>query len=70
MHRISSQPVTSIFITFDLCVSRKPASSSAGGAKTGGGAGAAGMWRFYTEDSPGIKVYVHSANLAETRLRK
>ena len=33
-----------------------------GGTKTasrsvaGGGAGNAGMWRFYTEDSPGLKV--------------
>ncbi len=30
--------------------------ASAGAPKKAGGAGAAGMWRFYTEDSPGIKV--------------
>jgi len=38
---------------------RKTASTTTGGAARGGkpaGAGAAGMWRFYTEDSPGIKV--------------
>jgi len=34
---------------------RKAAPASAGRSKPGG-AGAAGMWRFYTEDSPGIKV--------------
>ena len=36
-------------------VVRKTA-ASAGAPKKAGGAGAAGMWRFYTEDSPGIKV--------------
>ncbi|KAH3708331.1 protein transport protein Sec61 subunit beta-like [Dreissena polymorpha] len=30
--------------------------SSAGRSKPGSGGGSAGMWRFYTEDSPGIKV--------------
>jgi len=36
---------------------RKPAASSGGGAKKStGGANSPGMWRFYTEDSPGIKV--------------
>jgi len=36
---------------------RKTASSTGGAARSKpGGAGAAGMWRFYTEDSPGIKV--------------
>lgn len=38
---------------------RKPASgSSSGGSKKAvtGNAASAGMWRFYTEDSPGIKV--------------
>ncbi|XP_060601962.1 protein transport protein Sec61 subunit beta-like [Ruditapes philippinarum] len=34
---------------------KTPSSSSAGRAKPAGG-GSAGMWRFYTEDSPGIKV--------------
>ena len=42
----------------DCCVCfRKGAAGTGGGApKKAGGAGAAGMWRFYTEDSPGIKV--------------
>lgn len=37
---------------------RKTATGSGGGTKkvTTGGAASAGMWRFYTEDSPGIKV--------------
>ncbi|XP_074649361.1 protein transport protein Sec61 subunit beta-like isoform X3 [Tubulanus polymorphus] len=38
---------------------RKTASSSSGATRRpagGGGGGGAGMWRFYTEDSPGIKV--------------
>jgi len=37
---------------------RKPASgaSSGGTAKRTTGAGSGGMWRFYTDDSPGIKV--------------
>ncbi|KAI8761208.1 protein transport protein Sec61 subunit beta [Biomphalaria glabrata] len=34
---------------------RKPAASSSGGARKAAGS-SAGMWRFYTEDSPGIKV--------------
>ncbi|KAH9523273.1 Protein transport protein Sec61 subunit beta [Bulinus truncatus] len=34
---------------------RKPAASSTGGARKAAGS-SAGMWRFYTEDSPGIKV--------------
>ncbi|XP_059145764.1 protein transport protein Sec61 subunit beta-like [Physella acuta] len=33
---------------------KAPASSSGGTRKAAGGS--AGMWRFYTEDSPGIKV--------------
>ena len=33
---------------------KTPSASSAGRAKPTGGS--AGMWRFYTEDSPGIKV--------------
>ena len=37
---------------------RKTTSGGGGGAKKAAGASAAGMWRFYTEDSPGIKVYV------------
>jgi len=36
---------------------RKPAASSGTASKkSAGGASSAGMWRFYTEDSPGIKV--------------
>lgn len=35
---------------------RKTASSSGAARGKPAGAGAAGMWRFYTEDSPGIKV--------------
>jgi hypothetical protein len=38
--------------------------SSAGNrqkAVAGGGSSSAGMWRFYTEDSPGIKVYVYNS---------
>jgi len=35
---------------------RKTPSSGAGRAKPTAGGGSAGMWRFYTEDSPGIKV--------------
>ncbi|KAK2190505.1 hypothetical protein NP493_78g07010 [Ridgeia piscesae] len=35
---------------------RKTTSGGGGGAKKAAGASAAGMWRFYTEDSPGIKV--------------
>lgn len=36
---------------------RKPATtSSTASKKSAGGASSAGMWRFYTEDSPGIKV--------------
>jgi len=36
---------------------RKTTASGGGAARPkAGGAGAAGMWRFYTEDSPGIKV--------------
>ena len=41
---------------------RKTTSSSTAssnrGRVAGGGSGAGGMWRFYTDDSPGIKVYV------------
>lgn len=37
-------------------VSARPARSGAGAAPTSG----AGMWRFYSEDSPGVKVYVVS----------
>ena len=41
-----------------LCWYRKSASSTPVAKKApGGGSSAAGMWRFYTEDSPGIKVY-------------
>jgi len=35
---------------------RKAVASSGAGRAKPAGAGAAGMWRFYTEDSPGIKV--------------
>jgi len=36
---------------------RKPAATtSTASKKSTGGASSAGMWRFYTEDSPGIKV--------------
>ncbi|XP_013877311.1 protein transport protein Sec61 subunit beta [Austrofundulus limnaeus] len=36
---------------------RKAASSSTrSGGRTTGSAGTGGMWRFYTEDSPGLKV--------------
>jgi len=35
---------------------RKTASSSSTVSRKPGGGGGAGMWRFYTEDSPGIKV--------------
>lgn len=30
--------------------------AKSGASMPGGGAGNAGMWRFYTEDSPGLKV--------------
>lgn len=37
--------------------SSSAASSSASAARARGtGAGSGGMWRFYTDDSPGIKV--------------
>ncbi|XP_037085986.1 protein transport protein Sec61 subunit beta-like [Pollicipes pollicipes] len=35
---------------------RKPAAGGGGTAKRTTGAGSGGMWRFYTDDSPGIKV--------------
>ena len=35
---------------------RKTASTTTAKKAPGGGSSAAGMWRFYTEDSPGIKV--------------
>ncbi|KAF0290603.1 Protein transport protein Sec61 subunit beta [Amphibalanus amphitrite] len=35
---------------------RKPASGGSVTAKRNTGAGSGGMWRFYTDDSPGIKV--------------
>lgn len=35
---------------------KAPASGGARKATAGGGTGNAGMWRFYSEDSPGIKV--------------
>jgi len=36
---------------------RKPASGTTSKkAMPGGGSGGAGMWKFYSEDSPGIKV--------------
>lgn len=45
-----------IFLKFDISWHRKtPSSGGAKKAVAGGGSGA-GMWRFYTEDSPGIKV--------------
>eukprot|EP00914_Ancora_sagittata_P012827 GHVO01024745.1.p1 GENE.GHVO01024745.1~~GHVO01024745.1.p1 ORF type:complete len:103 (+),score=11.49 GHVO01024745.1:30-311(+) len=37
-------------------VRQRKAPASSGPPKKAGGGGAAGMWRFYTEDSPGIKV--------------
>merc|ERR1711893_555113 len=37
-------------------VRQRKTASSTGAPKKAGGAGAAGMWRFYTEDYPGIKV--------------
>merc|ERR1712170_327171 len=37
-------------------VRQRKTTASTGAPKKAGGAGAAGMWRFYTEDSPGIKV--------------
>ena len=38
-------------------VYRKPASGTTSKkAMPGGGSGGAGMWKFYSEDSPGIKV--------------
>ncbi|CAG0912740.1 unnamed protein product [Notodromas monacha] len=35
---------------------RKNVSSTTTRARAPGGAGSGGMWRFYTDDSPGIKV--------------
>ncbi|XP_014258881.1 protein transport protein Sec61 subunit beta-like [Cimex lectularius] len=35
---------------------RKTNSSTASRGRHGGGDNSAGMWRFYTDDSPGIKV--------------
>lgn len=35
---------------------RKTTTTAAKRTATTGGGGGAGMWRFYTEDSPGIKV--------------
>ncbi|XP_064646446.1 protein transport protein Sec61 subunit beta-like [Lineus longissimus] len=35
---------------------RKTTTTTTTARKTGAGGGGAGMWRFYTEDSPGIKV--------------
>ncbi|KAJ9595674.1 hypothetical protein L9F63_013140 [Diploptera punctata] len=35
---------------------RKATTSSAASARRPPGAGSGGMWRFYTDDSPGIKV--------------
>ncbi|XP_052813711.1 protein transport protein Sec61 subunit beta-like [Mya arenaria] len=37
-------------------VRQRKAPSSAGAARSKPGGSSAGMWRFYTEDSPGIKV--------------
>jgi len=37
---------------------RKTASSAPASTRKAGGSSSAGMWRFYTEDSPGIKVLV------------
>ena len=35
---------------------KTPSSGGARKSTPGGGSSSAGMWRFYTEDSPGIKV--------------
>lgn len=53
-HLLSQQTFQWIIVDF-----RKPASGTAAKkSMPGGGSGGAGMWKFYTEDSPGIKVWV------------
>ena len=39
-----------------IWICRKAGSSAGSGTRPKPGGGSAGMWRFYTEDSPGIKV--------------
>lgn len=42
---------------------RKVATSTGTAGRSRAGANSGGMWRFYTDDSPGIKVYVLTDNL-------
>lgn len=44
------------YVAFVYLFRKAPASSTASKKSSAGGAGGAGMWRFYTEDSPGIKM--------------
>ncbi|XP_055857189.1 protein transport protein Sec61 subunit beta [Episyrphus balteatus] len=37
-------------------VKQRKTTTTAARSRTTGGAGSGGMWRFYTDDSPGIKV--------------
>ena len=39
------------------------APTKSGGSVRAGGTSSGGMWRFYTDDSPGIKVYVVNQSL-------
>jgi len=43
----------------------KTTSSSSGGGGRAGGTSSGGMWRFYTDDSPGVKVRVVAPPVAE-----
>lgn len=43
----------------NVCVfNRKSGTTTKKSMPGGGSGGGAGMWKFYSEDSPGIKVYV------------
>lgn len=37
---------------------KAPSSGARSGGRSTASAGTGGMWRFYTEDSPGLKVWV------------
>ena len=47
---------------------RKGASSGAVRTTRAGGTSSGGMWRFYTDDSPGIKVHINQRVSKTTRI--
>ena len=53
MERLVRAVKTSVVVVY-----RKTASSAPASSRKAAGSSSAGMWRFYTEDSPGIKVSV------------